>query len=264
MTLKERTNHFLSQRSVQISLIVFTVFVLIFFLADDIIMPVYTRQGSEKPIPDLVGLTWAEAAQAAAKYEFEVVAQTGKLSSNVPAGAILEQMPTAGSLAKSGRKIHVTPAISPAADQAPDLVGLELHAAQFRCKNLGLVCGSTEVNYRFSGSVPKGYVIGQKPKAGQEVKPGSSIYLTVSLGLEPSRILVPSLVEQTLHDARTLLLEAGLQVGKIVRKETDVFPSGTVIAQSIRTGEEVSSGTSVDLVIATKKGKEGKSIKQTD
>jgi eukaryotic-like serine/threonine-protein kinase len=264
MKPKDRLNKLLSKRSVQITLVVATVFLLVFFLVDNVVMPIYTRQGSEKPIPNLVGMTWEQAAQAAAVNKFQVIALPGKMSSDVPEGAILEQMPAAGSLAKGGRKIHITPAIAPNADSAPDLMGLDLRAAQFKCKSLGLVCGSTEVSYRFSSTVPKGNVLGQKPKVGQDVKPGSSIYITVSLGPEPSQITIPSLIEQTLHDARSLLLESGLQVGKITRKETDAFPAGTVIAQSIRTGEDVAPGTAVDLVIAIKKGKEGKSGRQTD
>jgi serine/threonine-protein kinase len=264
MDFKERLLLLLAKKSAQITLVVVTILLLTFFLTDNIVMPLYTRQGSEKPIPNLIGLTWPEAAQAAAGKGFEVVAQPGKISGDVPAGSILEQMPIAGSLAKQKRKIRVTPAIAIEADRAPDLVGLNLRAAQFKCKTLGLVCGSGEISYRFSETVPKGTVIGQKPKPNSEIETGESVFITVSLGIRPASIAVPALVEQTLHDARALINESGLIVGKIVRKETDAFAAGTVIAQSIRTGEEVEPGTAIDLVVAVKRAKNDRQPKQAD
>jgi serine/threonine-protein kinase len=61
-------------------------------------------------------------------------------------------------------------------------------------------------------------------------------------------------MEKTSADAVTALREAGLKLGKISRKETDTYPVNTVIAQSIRSGEEVARNTAVDIVVAVKPG----------
>ena len=222
----------------------------LFILFDYVIMPIYTRQGTERLVPDLVRLPAAKARSAADSAGFELVVMPGKVSSRVPQGAILEQHPFPGTLAKPGRKIRVIPALPATPDVAPDLVGLDLRDAQLRCKNVGLVCGPTEVRYRFSSRVAKDEIVEQEPAAGKPVKPGSAIKLVVSMGPEPAHFYVPTLVDQSLHDARALLREAGLKLGHIERRETTEFPAGTVIEQSIHAGEEVESATVVDVVVA--------------
>jgi serine/threonine-protein kinase len=235
---------------VQIAGLALAVFILVFFLFDKIIMPLYTRQGSERPIPELVGLTLEEATTTAESNGFTVIVEPAKYGEQVPEGNILEQNPVAQSLSKPGRKIHIVPARGLEFNQAPDLSALELRDAQVQCRNYGLVCGTTEIRYSFSDLVPKDYVISQKPEPGEEVIPGQAMQLVVSLGSEPSKFIVPSLVELSLHDARRALTEAGLGLGRVTRKETDVYVAGTVIAQSLRTGERVERGTQVDIVVA--------------
>ena len=165
-------------------------------------------------------------------------------------GTILEQRPAAGALAKPGRKIHVVPAAAAAPDVTPDVIGLELRDAQLRCKNAGQVSTGAEVSYRFSSSMPKGRVVAQSPAAGKPAEPGGVVKLTVSLGPEPEAFFVPVLIDHTLNEATVILREAGLRLGKIVRKETSLYDTNTVIGQSIKSGEEVERDTPVDLVVA--------------
>jgi serine/threonine-protein kinase len=190
------------------------------------------------------------AAQAADSAGFVLVMSNGKVSSRVREGWILEQHPAAGSRAKPGRKIRVVPALPAAPDVAPELLDLDLRDAQLRCKNIGLVSGPTDVRYRFSSRVPKGSVIEQDPKSGQPVKPSTVVKLIVSMGPEPAHFYVPSLLDQSLHDARSALREAGMTLGNIERRETDEYPAGTVISQSIPAGEPVEPGAQVDVAVA--------------
>jgi len=224
--------------------------VFIFFLFDRIIMPLYTRQGSEHPIPSLMGLTVAEAKARADSAGFRIVEETPKLGSHVPEGTIIEQHPFAESLAKSGRTIRVIPAMGAKPNVTPDVVGLDLRDAQLQCRNAGLSSGDSDVRYRFSERAPKGTVVAQEPRAGETLKPGSAVKLTISMGPQPAHFYVPYLMEKPLNDARTILREAGLKLGKIVRKETDLYPSNTVIAQSPKSGDEVESGAAIDVVVA--------------
>ena len=161
-------------------------------------------------------------------------------------------------MAKPGRKIHVVPAMAAPPDAAPDVTGLELRDAQLRCRNAGLISGDADINYRFSERSPKGTVIAQDPAPGKKVGRGATVKLTVSMGPQPQNFYVPYLMEKPLAEAVTALREAGLKLGKISRKETDTYPSGTVIAQSIRSGEEVARNTAVDLVVAVKLGTQPK------
>ena len=249
-TKKTQFSQLMASRVFQGSLLALTVLVMLILLMDLVVMPAYTRHGSEREIPDLAGLQ-VNVAEATAKQQgFQIVVDPAKISDYVEPDVIIEQRPLAKAHSKPGRKIHIVPAKVVGPESAPYLLGLELRDAQVRCTNVDLVCGSTEITYQFSSTTEKGLVLDQEPDEGEPVEPGGIMRLVVSLGPEPNRILVPSLVEKSLHDARQALLETGLALGQVTRKETDVYTAGTVIAQSIRTGVEVSRGYSVDLVVA--------------
>lgn len=228
-------------------------FIFVWFLVDRIVMPLYTRQGSEREIPKLSGLTLLQAQLRAASTGFKLIIEPAKLGGSQPEGTILEQRPMAGALSKQGRSIRVVPAAAPQPNTAPDLVGLDIRDAQLRCRSAGLMCSDSDVRYRFSERSPKGTVVSQEPGPGEKMKPGAAVKITVSMGTQPDHYYVPYLMEKSLHEARSLLREAGLKLGKIVRKETDMYVSGTVIAQSVRSGEEVQGGTAVDVVVAVPK-----------
>ena len=228
-------------------------FVFVWFLFDRFFMPLYTRQGSEREIPKLAGLMLDQAKARADSSGFSLLIEPAKASAGLPEGTVLEQRPPGGALAKPGRKIRVVPAAAPQPNTAPDVIGLDVRDAQLRCRNSGLISADSDVRYRFSERTPKGVVVAQEPAAGEKVKPGSAVKLTVSMGAQPAHFYVPYLMEKSLHEARSLLRESGLRLGKIVRKETDLYISGTVIAQSIRSGEEVENGAAIDVVVAVPK-----------
>ncbi|MDD5087528.1 MAG: PASTA domain-containing protein [bacterium] len=229
---------------------IFVVLLLIFFVFDRIALPLYTRQGTEKAIPDLVGLSVEDAARRADSANFVLIMGVPKPGGDVSEGTVLEQRPFAGSLAKPGRKIHVIPALAAQRDLAPDLVGLDVRDAQVRCRNANLLCTDADLSYRFSSTIPKNVVIAQRPLAGEVVESSAVVKLIVSLGTEPDHFFVPYLMERPLHEARVILRESGLRLGRIVRKETDHYPTGTVIAQSVKSGQEVTPETAVDIVVA--------------
>jgi len=229
---------------------ILVVLLLVFFVFDRIALPLYTRQGTERPIPDLAGLSLEDAARRADSAGFVLIMGVPKLGGDIPEGTVLEQRPFAGSLAKPGRKIHAIPSMAVQRDVAPELIGLDVRDAQVRCRNANLLCTDADLSYRFSSTVPKNVVIAQRPLSGELVESGAVVKLVVSLGTEPERFFVPYLMERPLHEARVLLRESGLRLGRIVRKETDLYPTGTVIAQSLKSGEEVSPESAVDIVVA--------------
>ncbi|MBU0510001.1 PASTA domain-containing protein [bacterium] len=229
---------------------IFVVLILLFFIFDRFVMPLYTRQGIERPIPELVGLSTEEAKRRADSSGFIVVLDAPKMGGNVPEGTVLEQRPFARALAKPGRKIRVVPAVDVKRDLAPDVVGLKVRDAQIRCRNVNLLCTSADIVYEFSSEIPRDIIVSQEPEPGASVAPGDAVKLMVSLGPRPDHFFIPYLMEKPLHEARLLLRESGLKLGRIVRKETDLYPTGTVIAQSLRSGQEVEPETAVDLVVA--------------
>lgn len=223
---------------------------VLYFLFDRVAMPLYTRQGREFPVPDLVGLSIAEAESVATLHKLVVRLEEEKYSPGVPEGTILEQLPEAGSLCKRGRHVRIVPASPPMEVVMPNLIGLVGRDAGWRCLSLGLVCPPDSITYVFSDTVPSGRVVCQNPLPDSILAKNDTVSFAVSMGHRPEVYIVPELVGQTLHEARKRIREAGLRLGTVSQKVIPIVDAGTVIAQSIRSGAEVPKGTRIDLVVA--------------
>jgi serine/threonine-protein kinase len=108
-----------------------------------------------------------------------------------------------------------------------------------------------EVAFEFepNETVETGNVIRSDPEGGTEAERGSTVTLFISSGSES--IEVPTLIGQTLENARTRILAANLTVGDIRDMPSADFDAGVVISQSPDAGIRVGTGTPVNLVVST-------------
>ncbi len=100
----------------------------------------------------------------------------------------------------------------------------------------------------FDESVPAGRVISQDPDAGEKIRTGKTVSVILSLGEE--KIRVPKLTGITLDQATFFLAKADLNVGEITREYSDRLAADTVISQNPPADDNVSKGTSVDLMVS--------------
>jgi serine/threonine-protein kinase len=96
-------------------------------------------------------------------------------------------------------------------------------------------------------------VIGEIPSGGTKADKGSTVSLTVSSG--PAAVNVPSVVGDTLAQARKTITQNGLKVGRTISQSNDQFASGTVIDSSPSAGQPVPSGSAITLVVSSGKPK---------
>jgi beta-lactam-binding protein with PASTA domain len=226
-------------------------------VTDFVIMPLYTRHGNEVSVPAFVGLTVLQAKTLAEEEGFRIVEEPAKIGGKVAEGTVLEQRPLPGTQSKPGRVIHIVPAKESSGSLIPDLTGMDQRSAEIECRNLGLLVSPSGLGYDFSAIVPKGGIVRQRPEPGAPVVSGEAVQLTISLGPRPNVIIVPALIDLSLHEARTALLETGLKLGEVSREQTNLVTAGTVIAQSIASGTEVEQSTEINLVVAIPKSDPG-------
>jgi len=93
-----------------------------------------------------------------------------------------------------------------------------------------------------------GRVIDQDPEPLELAEEGSTV--TITVGRSPRQVLVPNVVGEQEDEARTIITEAGLEVGD-VRLVADPAEPGTVISQNPLPDTEVARGSPVSLVVST-------------
>ena len=97
-------------------------------------------------------------------------------------------------------------------------------------------------------SIARGAVIDQTPQAGQRVKRGRRITVTLSRG--PRYYPAPNLSGVSLREAHLQLESNQLQAGEILYISSDDIPQTAVIDQSPAAGTLLARGSSVDLRIS--------------
>lgn len=100
-----------------------------------------------------------------------------------------------------------------------------------------------------SSQVPANHVISQKPEAGESVRAGRRIELTLSMGPDLVKDGVPPVEGKHIREAQILLEGAGLTVRMTETYNADV-PAEYVISQNPRAGTRVEKGTEVILVVS--------------
>jgi len=199
----------------------------------------------EVRVPNVVGMSYDEAAAALEKSGFPVVKGDTRFHKTTPENQILQQDPPANSLQKRG--VDVTVAISGGQRGAtvPNVVGLSQQQARIAIENAGFQMGSV---MQRTGDQPRGAVIDSEPAAGATLQLPAVVNIGVSQG--PATVQLPDLTGRTLADARSALEQLGLQVGGTTRDTSSIQPENTVIGQVPAPGQKISAGGLVNLRIS--------------
>ena len=144
-------------------------------------------------------------------------------------------------------------------EEVMDLIGMNIEKGEDLIVEKGFKVG--EIEYRYTEQIEPDTIVGQMPSPFALAPPGSLIDLVVS---KRAMVKVPNFLGLSLDEAKRIFESAELTVGDVSERASE-SPEGTVISQSVKAGEEVRHGTSIDLVIAEKrkaKEEEAESIRE--
>lgn len=217
---------------------------------------IFVSAGS-KTVPDVVGQSLESAKTAIEGAELKLGTVSLATSDTVPAGTVISQNPSGGSPVVSGSAVNLTvssgtatpptPPVTPGNIPVPDVKGIPKAAASTIIRNSGLLVGA--IIQKFDETVPAGNVIDQSPAAGSNVAAGTAVTLTVSLG--PAGVVkIPDIKGLPEDAAKSILLNAGLTIGKVLRQPDPTTSLGTVIETDPAVGEQVKIGSAVDLIVS--------------
>jgi serine/threonine-protein kinase len=195
-------------------------------------------------VPNLIGMLKDVALESIKKAKLKEGKITERVSLTAP-GTVIEQDPVPYSRTLIGSPIDLI--ISKVREvKVPNLIGMDKDNAIDIIRISKLAVG--KITEEVSDS-PPGTVFSQSITADTLVPVGTAIDLLIA---KPKMVSVPDVIGKKIKDARKIIGEAKLRVGKITKE-----PSGelkdTVIKQSPEAGKNVSVRTAIDLVIARPK-----------
>lgn len=126
----------------------------------------------------------------------------------------------------------------------PEVTEMQVSEAQILLEDKGF---EVELEERYVDDAKPGVVIEQSPKAGEKRKEGSVVYLSISKGAELKA--VPEVLGMSLVKAERIILEAGYEVGKVVKKYDRDKKLGSVIEQTPKAKDKAPKGSKINLII---------------
>jgi eukaryotic-like serine/threonine-protein kinase len=128
----------------------------------------------------------------------------------------------------------------------PSFVNMTFDQAKAEASKRGIVVtiGGQDPN----SNKPVNTVLAQDPKAGQTIKKGDPVSLTIAVA--KAQVQVPGLINRTESDALNLLAQAGLKPGKRADAFDPTIPTGTVIDQNPGEGQPVAPGSAVNYTVS--------------
>ncbi len=204
-------------------------------------------------VPSLTGVAQTEALGLIGNAKLTPGAVSQRESSQTP-GTVLDQRPTAGAQVPPGTAVDFTLAIPVRKSIVPDLVGQrQTGAAALLTRNTLRIGG---VLSRTSDE-PAGVIVDQRPAAGRQVDPGSTVDVwvaappqpVVSTPIPPTTVTVPDLIGSSQNGATASIQNLKLRVGRFGERESSE-PRGTVVAQDPPAGTVVDAGSPVSVWLA--------------
>ncbi len=196
-------------------------------------------------VPDVVGDSRNEAESRLAEDAFGVEVEREESSADEE-GNVVSQSPSAGKEADYQSDVTITVGTGPAPVDTPDLSGMSVSEARSALSDADLELG--ERSEAASDEVAEGDVMEQSPEAGSEAEPGSAVDVTVSTG--PEAVSVPNLYGSSVAEARSLLSDAGLELGEVSETETGELEEGLILSQSQSGGATAEPGTAIDVTVS--------------
>ncbi len=222
--------------------------ILVVLVMNTIVMPLYTHHGREIEVPDVEYLSFYEAEEILDDTGFEMIIDGKKFDATFPESTVIFQNPRPFSHVKRGRRVYLTLSAGERLVEVPRIIGMSERDAIFKLEEAGLQVG--EIFYEYDNLRQPGVVRGQGYPEGTEVAEQEFVDIYMSLGELPTIFNVPDVIGKDIEIAKTMILRAGLSVGRITYEARSQLVPDTVIEQSIPPGEEVRQGQSIDLVVS--------------
>lgn len=205
--------------------------------------------GREVEVPNLAGLTIAEASQTASAKGLSLNVENRFYSNNIAPGDVLAQSPASGATVRREWTVRVTESLGPQKVSVPNLIGQTERPASILMRRLSLDLGTVA---QLPSDTEPGIVLAQTPtpNASGIDRPRVSLLLSAPDDPDSTAYVMPSLTGLTFATAVYRAAAAGVHIASIEdvnlpAPTTPPPPASTPIAPA-PTSAAISPGTVVD------------------
>ena len=200
----------------------------------------------EVQVPSLIGITVADASQAAAEIGLSLrIDPNQRTDERVPAGSVMEQDPAPGVEGRRQRTIRVWVSSGPHTTTVPGLIGQTERTARMRLAEDGLEIAAMS-EFR-SPDYPANAVVAQDP-APASLAPQVSVLL--NRGEQATTYVMPDLIGTDGERASETLRTRGFRVSIVGSQPYQGVPPGTVVRQRPAGGFRVGPADSISLEVS--------------
>lgn len=223
----------------------------------------FAIHGAEVQVPELKGMTVADARSETAGLGLNLDVDNRYYSGDVAAGHILSQSPVAGTVVRREWRVRVAESLGPQSVEVPDTVGADERVASLELRRAGLEVG--EIARLPYAAAAEGTVLAQDPPAHAQGIEQPSVNLLVAAPDDeaPDGYAMPDLTGWPLVSAQAALARVGIKPAPPSFVDVPVAPVGSgnaplkppvkpgaVVAQTPAAGSRVDQNTLVKLTVA--------------
>lgn len=210
----------------------------------------FAIHGAEVKVPNLRGMTLAEAGQQTADLGLGMHVESRLYSADVAEGRIANQSPAAGTVVRRGWRVWLTQSLGPMKRAIPNVVGMDQRMATMTIRRAGLEMGATAA-MPWPEAQP-GTVVAQSPAANAPDVASPVVNLLTAAETPPAEdgLVMPDVEGQVFTTAALALTRAGLNVAPVQERAAPGIGTGIVIGQAPPAGYRVDSTMTVTLTVA--------------
>ena len=177
---------------------------------------------------------------------------TGKEYSDIiTINYVLNQDINAGTIVQINTTLKIVVSGGAETKTVPNTEGADISEAKTILESLGFAVETAE-EYSV---LEKGSVISQSVEPGSEYEVGGTIVLVVSSGTDPEAVsekksvIMPDFTGKTYNDAMKQIEDLAL-IAKVTREYNGTVGKDKIISQSVKSGDEIMSGSTVEIVVS--------------
>ena len=182
-----------------------------------LLLNIFTRHSKYKEVPDYVGIKLEDVEKRARKDKLRIEVIDSIYAPIYDGGVVLEQVPSAGTEVKDGRRIFVTiTSHTQKMVPVPYVTGYSLRQA----KNMIEVAGLEIAELKYVNNIATNNVLAEmngrdtiRRNSNLQLEVGSGLTLVVGRAEDAKPVEVPKVIGLSLSEAKSRIWERGLNVG---------------------------------------------------